>query len=135
MALTRAQALATLVGEVTPIADAFAAGDYDGGWALLEPLVCNVLGGRHDGEWAPFENLVFDVDRNLEPANHGCTTIAGEIDWPKFAHRVVRFTERLRAKAEKAAVSATSKPARSKSAKSKRAKPKPAKSRSTKRGR
>jgi hypothetical protein len=129
MALTRAQALATLAGEVTPIAEAFAAGDYNGGWALLEPLVCNVLTGRHEGEWAPFSNLVFDVDAALEPFNHGCMT-DGEVDWPKFARHVVRFTERLRDKAAKAAIAAKSKSAKSKSTKSKSAKSKSAKSKS-----
>src|SRR5262249_30255059 len=111
MALTRAQALATLVGELTPIAQAFAAGDYNGGWAVLEPLGCNVLGGRHDGEWAPFSNLVFDVDAALEPFNHNCMTPDGEVDWPKFSRHVVRFTDKLRDKAAKA-VSAKSKPAK-----------------------
>jgi hypothetical protein len=62
---------------------------------------------------APFSNLVFDVDAALEPANHGCMTIDGEIDWPKFTRYVVRFSERLRAKAAKAAVSAKSKSAKS----------------------
>lgn len=145
MALTRAQALATLADELAPIAEAFAAGDYTRGWAVLEPLVCNVLGGRHDGEWAPFSNLVFDVDAKLEPFNVGCMN-DGEIDWPKFARHVVRYAEKLRGKAAKAAEtakssksksksrSASSKPAKAKSisAKSKSTKSKPATSRSAK---
>jgi hypothetical protein len=123
MALTRAQALATLVSELAPIADALAAGDDTRGWELIEPLL-HKLAERHDGEWKPFEHLVFRVDGNLEPFNYGCMTAAGEVDSPKFARHVVRFTEKLRDQAAKAASSAKSKSTKPKPKKSAKSKPK-----------